>query len=160
MNFLHSISKRPSIRVETKKNITMKRSIIILAILLGLISIRVQAQTSTPPKNTTPTSIGIIIYSNDIETIWNAMRIAAYSKTQGDTVTVFLLGKGVEVEILAKKNKDLKEEVNKFIDNGGFVLGSGVCLASRNDKEPQLCKLSSIGDLYMLIRKSKIVLSF
>lgn len=139
----------------------MKRSIFILTILLGLTTIRVQAQTTTPPKNiTVPTSMGIIIYSNDIETIWNAMRVAAYAKTQGDTVTVFLLGKGVEVEILAKKNKDLKEEVNKFIDNGGFVLGSGVCLASRNDKEPQLCKLSSIGDLYLLIRKSKIVLSF
>jgi len=33
-------------------------------------------------------------------------------------------------------------------------------LKSRNNNEPQVCKFSSLADLYELIRKNKIVLTF
>ena len=108
----------------------------------------------------TSTSIGIIIYSNDSETVWNALRLANFSKSEGDTVCVFLLGKGVEVERLAEQNNDIKEQVNQLLDNGGKILGCGTCLQSRNNNEPKVCKFSSMKDLYDLIRKNKIVITF
>lgn len=107
-----------------------------------------------------PTSIGMVIYSNDVETVWNALRLSNYSKSQGDTVRVFLLGKGVELDNLVKTNKDLEEQSLKFLDNGGSILGCGTCLRSRNNTEPQVCKFSSLKDLYELIRENKIVLTF
>lgn len=75
-------------------------------------------------------------------------------------MNVFLLGKGVELDNLVKTDKDLKEQSDKFLENGGTILGCGTCLKSRNNNEPQVCKFSSLADLYELIRKNKIVLTF
>ena len=114
----------------------------------------------TGTSKAAPTSIGMIISSNDVETIWNALRLANFSKAEGDTVTIFLLGKGVELDSLIKKNEDLKEQSDAFLEGGGVILGCGTCLSSRKINEPQVCKFSSMKDLYDLIRKNKIVLSF
>lgn len=139
----------------------MKKTLIILTILLSTLTIRSKAQTESNivpyPSHAT---IGVILCSNDIETIWNAFRFAAFSRAEGDTVIVYLLGKGVELEALAKTNKDLKVQVNTFIQNGGFVLGSGLCLRNRKYGEPYICKLSSMEDLYNLIKNSKKTLTF
>jgi uncharacterized protein involved in oxidation of intracellular sulfur len=115
---------------------------------------------SQNPAEKKPTSIGMVIYSNDAETVWNAFRLANYSKNQGDTVKIFLLGKGVELDSMVKTNTDLKDQADKFLDNSGSILGCGTCLRSRNNKEPQVCTYSSLADLYALIRKNKIVLTF
>jgi uncharacterized protein involved in oxidation of intracellular sulfur len=139
----------------------MKFNALILFLLLNgvqLFSQNCNSLTNTSKPNAT--SIGIIIYSNDTETVWNALRLANYSKSEGDTVCIFLLGKGVEVEKLAEQNNDIKEQVNLLLDNGGKILGCGTCLQSRNNNEPKVCKFSSMKDLYDLIRKNKIVLTF
>jgi uncharacterized protein involved in oxidation of intracellular sulfur len=102
----------------------------------------------------------MVIYSNDVETVWNAFRLANYSKNQGDTVQVFLLGKGVEVDNLVNENEDLKEQVDAFLEKGGEIQGCGTCLQSRKNDEPQVCTFSSLADLYSVIRKNKIVLTF
>jgi len=115
---------------------------------------------SQNPVGKKQTSLGMVIYSNDSETVWNALRLANYSKNQGDTVKIFLLGKGVELDSMVKTNTDLKEQADKFLDNGGSILGCGTCLRSRNNKQPQVCTYSSLADLYALIRKNKIVLTF
>jgi len=117
----------------------------------------------TPPeenKKQLPTSIGMVIYSNDVETVWNALRLANFSKNQGDTVHIFLLGKGVEVDKLVEENKDLKEQADSFLEKGGTILGCGTCLRSRKNDQPQVCKFSSLKDLYQMIRENKIVLTF
>jgi uncharacterized protein involved in oxidation of intracellular sulfur len=140
----------------------MKKTLIILTILLGALTIRSNAQSDS--SNVVPypshATIGVILCSNDIETIWNAFRFAAFSRAEGDTVIVYLLGKGVELEALAKTNKDLKLQVNTFIQNGGFVLGSGLCLRNRKYGEPYICRLSSMEDMYNLIKNSKKTLTF
>jgi len=138
----------------------MKKVFILLTVLLSLQTINIYAQCGGTTTTTKPTSIGMVIYSNDIETVWNALRFANFSKSAGDTVTIFLLGKGVELDSLVNKNVDLKEQTDKFLDNGGKILGCGTCLASRKNNEPQVCKLSSMGDLYDIIKKNKIVLTF
>jgi uncharacterized protein involved in oxidation of intracellular sulfur len=137
----------------------MKKTVLILTILMSFYALTIKAQCSgtTTAK---PTSIGIVIYSNDVETIWNAIRFANFSKTQGDTVSIFLLGKGVELDNLVKTEKDLKEQTDAFLENGGSIMGCGTCLQSRKTNEPQVCKFSSMKDLYELVRKNKIVLTF
>ena len=140
----------------------MKKAIIILTIMMGLQTINSHAQFVAPATKSTQnaTSIGIVIYSNDIETMWNVLRLANHSKSEGDTVTIFLLGKGVELDSLVKINADLKEQTDKFLDSDGVIMGCGTCLASRKNNEPELCTFSSMGDLYNMIRENKVVLTF
>lgn len=139
----------------------MKKVIFILTMLVSLLTINTHAQNiGTSTKPTMATSIGIVIYSNDIETIWNALRFANYSKNEGDTVSIFLLGKGVELDSLIYKDADLKEQSDNFLDQGGIILGCGTCLVSRKINEPHVCKFSSMGDLYDMVRRNKIVLTF
>ena len=138
----------------------MLKTIIPLTILL-LLSLSSFTNYSPPEENNLlPTSIGMVISSNDVETVWNALRLANFSKSKGDTVHIFLLGKGVEVDKLVEENKDLKEQVDAFLEKGGTILGCGTCLHSRKNDEPQVCKFSSLKDLYQLIRENKIVLTF
>lgn len=139
----------------------MKKTNLVLTILLSLIAGTILAQGGkTVPPAPKSTSIGIVIYSNDVETVWNALRLANYSKTQGDSVSIFLLGKGVELDNLVKSESTIKEQSDKFLNNGGTILGCGTCLKSRNNNEPQVCKFSSLKDLYEIIRKNKIVMTF
>lgn len=56
--------------------------------------------------------LAIIIYSNDPETVWNAFRLGIFSRKQGDTVSVFLLGKGVEVESLDRDKFDITGQIH------------------------------------------------
>ncbi len=139
----------------------MKKTILIAAILISSLTFKIHAQCGGGSVSTTvPSSIGIVIYSNEIETVWNALRFANYSKTQGDTVHIFLLGKGVELDNLVKTETNIKEQVNEFTQSGGEILGCGTCLQSRNNNAPQVCKFSSMSDLYNLVRKNKIVITF
>lgn len=143
------------------KIFAMKKTFFILTFILSLNALKILAQCDgTSTKTILPASIGIVIYSNDVETVWNAIRFANFSKNQGDTVSIFLLGKGVELDNLIKTEKDLKEQTDTFLENGGAILGCGTCLQSRKNKEPQICKISSMADLYELVRKNKIVMTF
>jgi hypothetical protein len=139
----------------------MKKSLFIQLILLSLFIGNIHAQCGGSAINTSkPTSIGIVIYSNDVETVWNAIRFANFSKSQGDTVSIFLLGKGVELDNLVKTDKNIKEQTDEFHTGGGVIFGCGTCLQSRNNNEPKVCKFSSMKDLYDIVRKNKIVMTF
>jgi uncharacterized protein involved in oxidation of intracellular sulfur len=139
----------------------MKRTFLILTILMSLFTLNLYAQCGEASTNSIkPTSVGIVIYSNDVETVWNAIRFANFSKNQGDTVNIFLLGKGVELDKLVKTEANLKEQTDTFKEGGGLILGCGTCLSSRNNNEPQVCKFSSMNNLYEMVRKNKIVMTF
>jgi len=139
----------------------MKKLLLFLTIFAWILTNTLDAQTiNEASEKKEPTSLGLVIYSDDTETVWNAMRLANYSKKQGDTVNIFLLGKGVELEILIQESKDIDEQVQLFLDGGGSILGCGTCLQSRKNDDPQICKLSSLKDLYELIRENALVLTF
>ena len=104
--------------------------------------------------------LGIIIYSNDSETVWNAFRLGIFSRKQGDTVSVFLLGKGVEVESLDRDKFDITGQIHSFLDIGGAILACGTCLKLRQSEELGICPISTMQDLYTLIHDSDKVLSF
>lgn len=139
----------------------MKTTCILITTFFCIVNLHVFSQCGNMQNNSNhPTSIGIVIYSNDTETVWNALRFANYSKNQGDTVNIFLLGKGVELDNLVKTDTNIKEQTDTFISNGGNIQGCGTCLESRKNNTPQVCKFSSMNDLYILIRKNKIIMTF
>lgn len=107
-----------------------------------------------------PKSIGIVLYSNDVETIYNALRLAIYSQEWDNQVSIFLLGKGVELEGIVLENADIKAQVESFIDLGGVIMGCQTCFQSRKQSESKICKVSCIQDLYDLVKKNQIVLTF
>jgi len=82
------------------------KSISIITLIVIAFAITAHAQfTQVDPKvpvtaPITRMTIGIVISTNDAETVWNAFRLANYALNQGDTVSVFLLGKGVETKAL------------------------------------------------------------
>jgi hypothetical protein len=138
----------------------MKKSFYLLLFLLIMGSHSYAQLSLNSETKPTHTSIGIVIYSDDAETVWNAMRFANFAVSSGDTVEIFLLGKGVVMDTLAKYNADIKEQSEIFLESGGVILGCGTCLRSRNNFEPKVCKMSSMSDLYDLVRKNKIMLTF
>jgi sulfur relay (sulfurtransferase) complex TusBCD TusD component (DsrE family) len=143
----------------------MKKAILIFA-LLSFACIFSQAQNAAGcggAKGTEiqkPIKLGIVIYSNDPETVWNALRIANYSLSEKDTVSVFLMGKGVEIKSLSTKDFDVTEKLNNFLDSGGKIFACGTCMNSRSLKESKACPVSTLSDLYEIIRRSDKLLTF
>jgi uncharacterized protein involved in oxidation of intracellular sulfur len=104
--------------------------------------------------------LGIVVYSSDAETAWNAFRFGAFALNQGDAVRVFLLGKGVECESLHTEQFPVSDQMQSFVDAGGTVLACGTCLKLRHSEGTELCPLSTLQDLYELVRDSDSVVSF
>jgi len=104
--------------------------------------------------------IGIVLYSNDAETVWNAFRFANYSILEGDSVSVFLFGKGVEAQKISSKDFDVTGQMNDFAASGGKIFACGTCLRLRNQEGTKLCPVSSLSDLYAIIKTSEKILTF
>lgn len=104
--------------------------------------------------------LGIVIYSSDAETVWNAFRLGVFSLKQGDSTSVFLLAKGVECESLHADQFSVKTQMQTFVDSGGIIMACGTCLKLRHSENTELCPLSTMQDLYDLIRDSDKVVSF
>jgi uncharacterized protein involved in oxidation of intracellular sulfur len=103
--------------------------------------------------------LGIVIYSTDSETVWNAFRLGVFSLKEGDEVKVFLLAKGVECEKLVDDKFNVLDQMQLFVDNGGKILACGTCLKIRNSEGSELCPVSTMKDLYEIIRDSDKVVS-
>lgn len=139
----------------------MKKVIFIITLIISTFANSFGQALEKPEYNDPdkPTTIGIIISTNDEETIWNVMRFANYSIEWGNKVSIFLLGKGVEIEGLAKTNKDIGDQVEKYLDLDGTIYGCQVCFQSRKQAN-KICKLGCIQDMYDVVKKNKVVLSF
>ena len=104
--------------------------------------------------------LGIVIYSDHPETVWNAFRLANFSLNKNDTVNVFLMAKGVETESLSNNQFDIKEQMNNFINSNGILYACGTCIKIRNKQSTELCPLSTMADLYEIINSSDKIISF
>ena len=103
--------------------------------------------------------LGIVLYSTDAESAWNAFRLGVFALEAGDSVKVFLLAKGVECETLDTEQFQVSGQMRKFVDAGGEILACGTCLKIRNSGGSEMCPLSTMKDLYDLIRESDKVVS-
>lgn len=142
------------------------KKLFILVLFYGLSLSVVQSQNPAgcggtkvdEPKK--PIKLGIVIYSDDPETVWNALRIANYALSEKDSVSVFLMGKGVEIKGLSTKDYDIDDKLNDYLDSGGKIFACSTCMNSRNLKESKVCPMSTLSDLYEIIRRSDKLLTF
>ena len=115
--------------------------------------------TTAFPKNTTP-DLGIVIYTDDDETVWNAFRLATYSQSKSDTVVIFLIGKGIDPFMRDSSKYDTKSLHMKFAAKGGQIIVCGTCAQQRHTENVNMCTIASIADLYEIVKRSKKVLTF
>ena len=102
--------------------------------------------------------LGIVISSNDAETVWNAFRFANFALNSGDEVRIFLIGKGVECEKIEDEKFNVREQMEIFVNNGGEIYACGTCLKIR--EMDSACPVSTLKDLYEIVKWSDKLLTF
>lgn len=73
---------------------------------------------------------------------------------------VFLLAEGVELDGINNPKFDVRGQAENFLQAGGQILACGTCLKLRNSQGSELCPLSTMKDLYTLIREADMVEAF
>jgi sulfur relay (sulfurtransferase) complex TusBCD TusD component (DsrE family) len=139
----------------------MKKILVSLVFLLPLAAMsQINGKPVEEPVTVTKMKIGMIIYSNDPETVWNAFRFGNFALGEGDTVRVFLLGKGVECQKLDSSKFEVNDQIRRFTENGGKIFACGTCLASRNMEGSEICPLSTMQDMYEIVKWCNKVITF
>jgi uncharacterized protein involved in oxidation of intracellular sulfur len=98
--------------------------------------------------------LGIIISQTEPETVFNTLRLAQYGIEQGDTVRIFLSGKGVEIDRIEDAKFDVKALARELLDAGAEFLACGTCLKLRESGGSEICALSTLKDHYEIVRDS------
>ena len=104
--------------------------------------------------------IGIIISSNDAETCWNALRYANFAIGQKDEVKVFFMGKGVEYQKVSTDKFNTVEQADKFLQSSGKIYACGTCIKSKEQEGSQMCPISTMKDMYEIIKEGDRVVTF
>jgi uncharacterized protein involved in oxidation of intracellular sulfur len=104
--------------------------------------------------------LGIIVYSTDAEVVFNAFRLANFSLKEKDDVRLFLLASGVDYESLSSEQFPIVDLAQSYVDNGGQILACGTCLNLRQKDDSELCPLSTMKDLYELVRDCDKTVTF
>ena len=104
--------------------------------------------------------LGMVVYSNEPETVFNAFRLGVFSLGKGDVVKIFLLAKGVESETLNDDKFKVSEQMQSFVDAGGEIFACGTCLKLRKSNSSDMCPVPTLDDLHQIISQSDKVLTF
>jgi len=104
--------------------------------------------------------IGVVISVNDAETCWNALRYANFCLDQKDEVKIFLMGKGVEYQSISTPKFNTTEQAEKFLKSAGKILACGTCIKSREQEGSEMCPISTMKDMYEIIKESDKVVTF
>lgn len=102
--------------------------------------------------------LGIILNTKDPETAWNALRMGNEALNTGNEVSLFLLGSGVEIEMINDKTFDVAKLLDKFVKDGGKLMACGTCLSVRHQKA-RVCPISTMSGLVEMISHSDKVVS-
>lgn len=103
--------------------------------------------------------LGLVLQSNEPETVWNAIRFANTCLDANHTVQIFLLGKGVEVETIRDSSFDVQETLERFVRLKGEIYACGTCLEIRKS-ETKICPVSTMTELLKIVEKADKVLVF
>ena len=104
--------------------------------------------------------LALLISITEPETIFNALRLGNFALTQGDEVGCFLVGPGVELDQITHPKFDVKSQAESLLKAGGKILACGTCLKIRQSEGSELCPISTMKDLYELVRDSDKVVTF
>lgn len=104
--------------------------------------------------------IGVVISSNDAETCWNALRYANFCLNQKDEVKIFFMGKGVEYQKISIEKFNTVEQAKEFIQSGGKIYACGSCIKTREQEGSEMCPVSTMKDMYDIVKESDKVVTF
>ncbi len=104
--------------------------------------------------------LGIIIYSDEPETVWNVFRLGNFTLANRNAIKIFLLGQGVECESIDTDKFKITEQMQTFVNGGGEILACGTCLEIRQSNGSELCPLSTMKDLYKIVKESDKIITF
>ncbi len=104
--------------------------------------------------------LGIVIYSIEPETVFNAVRFGNFALREGDEVKIFLLAKGVEIESIDNSKFKIMEQMDAYLGGNGRIYACGTCLKLRNSEGSEICPMSTMKDLYDLVKECDKVVSF
>lgn len=104
--------------------------------------------------------LGIILSHTQPETVFNALRLANYSLKQGDSVKIFLVGLGVEMDRIVDAKFNVRKQAQAVLAAGGQFLACGTCLKIRESQGSEICPLSTLKDMYEVVRDSDKLVTF
>jgi len=110
-------------------------------------------------KSRTP-DIGIVISSGDAETVWNALRLGIAAQSKGDSVVIFVISKAVDIFMKDTSKFDIPKTSLQFLSKGGDIYTCATCAKMRHTENVEMCTITSIFDLYEIVKRSKKVVSF
>jgi uncharacterized protein involved in oxidation of intracellular sulfur len=140
-----------------KKHVIAMLTFTLLAVCAIAIFSRSRAEAAAKPARM---KLGVIVYSGDAEVVWNAFRFGNFTLNQGDQVKVFLLAKGVEAESLDIDKFKVTDMMKDFVKAGGQILACGTCLSFRRSEGNKLCPISTMQDMYNIVKESDKVVTF
>ncbi len=70
------------------------------------------------------------------------------------------MGKGVEIDQINDRKFNVKEQAQAVLAGGGQFLACGTCLKLRQSSGSEICPVSSLQDLYHLVKESDKVVTF
>lgn len=105
--------------------------------------------------------LSIILSTTNAETNWNALRLANFALQQDDEVKIFLVGEGVEYEKHSSEKFNIQGQLDTFMQSEkGKILACGTCLKSREQNSTETCPISTLKDMYEIVRECDKVLTF
>ncbi|UHQ98382.1 DsrE family protein (plasmid) [Natrinema zhouii] len=114
---------------------------------------------SEPGSDDTGEQLGIVLETSDPERAWNAFRLGITALENGNDVSVFLLGDGVEAEEITDDQFDVRNRMEEFDEAGGELLACGTCLDIRNSDGSEVCPISTMNDLLEVVTTADRVLT-
>jgi len=70
------------------------------------------------------------------------------------------MGKGVEYQKVSEKGFNTIAEAEKLVEAGGKIYACGTCMRSREQEGSEMCPLSTMKDMYEIVRDSDRVVTF
>jgi sulfur relay (sulfurtransferase) complex TusBCD TusD component (DsrE family) len=104
--------------------------------------------------------IGIMIETNEPEKAWNGVRFGNAALKQGHEVKIFLMSAGVEIEGIVQEKYNAKKQIDEFVNNKGIVLACGTCIKNRNQKESDVCPISTMIDCIKMVEWADKMITF
>ncbi len=143
----------------------MRKNIVVLFVILFTAKVGIAQlisgceDVSAFNKSSTP-DIGIVVSSGDAETVWNALRLGIAAQSKGDSVVIFVISKAVDVFIKDTSKFDIPKISQQFEAKGGDIYTCATCAKMRHTDNVKMCTITSIYDLYEIVKKSKKVITF
>ena len=104
--------------------------------------------------------IGIVLSTNDPETVWNAFRFGDVALKAGHSVKVFLVNKGVEAEDIKSDRFPVREQIDTVLAGKGELLACGTCMKARLKESSEYCPIATMNDLLTIVEESDRILTF